>query len=348
MMHRRSPSLAVWAALIAAAGLLIAAVAPPWPQARLAGPSWPAPPDLARIRFVTTISTPSDIGAGPSLLGRLWSVVAGRTRRPELVRPQAVATDSTGRLLVVDTEQQMVHVFDPGRKRYGLLAGPFGAPVSVAIGPGDVAYVSDAVRRKIFAFGPNGKLLRTLGEVGGEPVFGRPTGVAIGPDGLIYVLDSLGASVTTMSPLGTIVRTFGEIGSGPGQFNRPTHLAFGPDGLLYVVDALNARIQVFNPNGTFVRSIGKRGIGTGDFDKPKGIAFDPDGHVYVAEALHDVVQIFDRAGRLLLVIGGSGTGPGQFALPNGVHVDQAGRVYVADAMNSRVQVFQYVHGPDGD
>jgi DNA-binding beta-propeller fold protein YncE len=347
MMHRLRPSVAACAAVMAA-GLLMAAVAPPWPQAPKAGPSWPPHPDLARIRFVTTISKPADVGAGPSLIGRLWSVVAGRSRRPELVRPQSVATDSTGRLLVVDTEQQMVHVFDPGRKRYAFLAGPLGAPVSVAVGPGDIAYVSDAVRRRVFVFGPDGKLLRTLGEVGGEPIFVRPTGVAVGPDGLVYVLDTVGASITVISPLGTVIRTFGEFGSGHGQFNRPTHLAFGPDGFLYVVDALNARIQVLQPDGTFVRSWGRRGINTGDFDKPKGIAFDPDGHVYIAEALHDVIQVFDRAGRLLLVVGGSGTGPGQFALPNGLHVDQAGRVYVADAMNSRVQVFQYVHGPDAE
>jgi DNA-binding beta-propeller fold protein YncE len=344
--HLRSTPAACWVAV--AAAFLAAAVATPWPQPAKTGPVWPPPPDEARIRYVTTVSKPADIGAGPSLFGRLWSVVAGRSRRPELIRPQAVATDSAGRLLVVDTEQQMVHVFDPGRKRYAYLGGPFGSPVAVAVGPGDVAYVSDAVRRKVFAFGPDGKLLRTFGQAGSEIMFARPTGLAFGPDGLLYVLDTLGSNVTALSPQGTVIRTFGKYGSGPGEFNRPTHIAAGPDGLLYVVDALNARLQVFTTDGTFVRSLGKRGNGTGDFDKPKGIAFDPDGHVYIAEALHDVIQVFDAAGHLLLVFGSSGGGPGQFALPNGLHVDKAGRLYVADALNGRVQVFQYVRGASAD
>ena len=345
MSLRFRPAVAACAAVMAA-GWLIAAVGTPWPQVPKSGPAWPPAPDQARIRFVTTISKPADVGAGPSFFGRVWSVVAGRSRRPEVIRPQAVATDSAGRLFVVDTEQQMVHVFDPGRKRYTYLGGPFASPVAVAIGPGDVAYVSDAVRRRVFAFGPDGKLLRTLGTIGSEAVFVRPTGLTFGPDGLLYVLDTVGSSVTAVSAQGTVIRTFGKLGSGPGEFNRPTHIATGPDGLLYIVDALNARLQVFTTDGTFVRSIGKRGNGTGDFDKPKGIAFDPDGHVYVAEALHDVVQVFDPAGSLLLVVGSSGGGPGQFALPNGLHVDKAGRLYVADALNARVQVFQYVRDAD--
>jgi DNA-binding beta-propeller fold protein YncE len=347
MTIRPRPLLTV-CAMAVAAGLLAAAVGSPWPQPGRTGPAWPPPPDEARIRYVTTVSKPADVGAGPSLFGRLWSVVAGRSRRPELIRPQAVATDSAGRLLVVDTEQQMVHVFDAGRKRYAYLGGPFASPVAVAVGPGDIAYVSDAVRRKVFAFGPDGKLLRTFGEAGSEAVFARPTGLAFGPDGLLYVLDTLGSNVTALSPQGTVIRRFGRHGGGPGELNRPTHIAAGPDGLLYIVDALNARLKVFTTDGAFVRSMGKRGNGTGDFDKPKGIAFDPDGHVYIAEALHDVIQVFDAAGRLLLVFGSSGDGPGQFALPNGLHVDRAGRLYVADALNARVQVFQYVRGTDSD
>lgn len=335
-----------FAAMVIVSGLvgaLVAASATPWQVPPADGPAWPPPPDVARIRHVATIATPADIGAGPNLFSRLWGFIAGRSRRPQLLRPAGVATDSTGRLFISDTEQQMVHVFDVGRRRYSYLeAAPFASPVGLAVGPDDTIYVADSGRRCIFAYNGRGRLQTTLGVVGGEAIFIRPAGVAIGPDGLVYVVDVAAATITALTPEGRVVRTFGRRGTLPGEFNYPTHLTFGRDGLLYVVDALNARIQVLRPDGTFVKTFGRRGNGTGDFDKPKGIALDPDGHVYVAESLHDVFQVFDGDGRLLLAVGSSGNGPGQFALPNGLHVDRAGRVYVADALNGRVQVFEYI------
>jgi len=333
-------------------GLALGAIAAgdgSWPQPAPGAPSWPPAPYVARITYVASITEPRDIGAGPNVLGRIWGFIAGRSRRPRVLRPSGLATDSAGRLIVGDIEQQMVHVFDVGRRRYSYLdAAPFASPVGVAVGPDDTIYVADSGRRCVFVYGRDGKRRRTLGLVNGEAIFVRPSGVAYGPDGLIYVVDAAAATITALTLDGRVVRTIGRRGSEPGEFNYPTHLTFGPDGLIYVVDAMNARVQVLQPDGTFVRAFGRRGNGTGDFDKPKGIALDPDGHVYVAEGLHDVVQVFDAGGRLLLVVGQSGEGQGQFAFPSNLHVDRAGRVYVADALNGRVQVFQYVSRPDGD
>lgn len=319
------------------------------PQTGSDGPSWPPAPDLARIRYVATIETPQDIGAGPSWFGRFVRFVAGSRPQPRLLRPHGVTTDSAGRLIVADPEQRMVHVFDQERKRYSYLEpAPFASPVGVAVGRDDAIYVTDSARRAVFVYGRDGKLRATLGVRNGEPIFVRPTGIAVGPDGLVYVVDTVACTVTALEPDGRVAFTFGRRGGGPGEFNFPTHVTMGGDGLLYVVDSLNARIQVHGRDGLFVRSFGRRGNGSGDLDKPKGISLDPDGHVYVVESLHDVVQIFDEQGRLLLVVGSSGTGPGQFALPAGVHIDRSGRVYVADSLNGRIEVFQYLRRADAN
>lgn len=338
------------AVLVASLALcVLAAGRVPWSQPRAVARAWPPAPDAARIRFVGAISEPRDIGAGPGALARVWRLIAGGSRQPRLARPSAIATDSTGRLIVSDVEQQMVHVFDVAREKYSYLqSAPFASPVGLATGADDTIYVADSGRRAIFVYGPDGRLRRTLGRVNNEPIFIRPSGVALGPDGLLYVVDAAAAAITALSPEGRVIRTFGRRGAGPGEFNYPTHLAFGPDGLLYVVDALNARLQVLQRDGAFVRAFGRRGTGTGDFDKPKGIAFDPDGHVYVADGLHDIFQIFDTTGRLLLVVGESGAGPGQFAFPSSLHIDRNGRIYVADALNGRVEVFEYLRRTDAD
>lgn len=318
-----------------------------WPAPPADAPVWPPPPDVPRIRFVAAIAEPKDVGAGGSWFGRAASAILGRKRQPRIVRPRAMAVDGSGRLLVADPEQRIVHVFDVAGRKYSYLEpAPFASPVGIAVGPGDAIYVTDSERRRVFVYGPNGKLRNTLGVRGGEPVFVRPTGIAVGPDGRLHVVDTVACTITTMTTRGDVVRVVGQRGAGDGEFNYPTDIAVGRDNRVWVVDSLNARLQVLDADGRFVRRFGRRGNGTGDIDKPKGVALDSDGHVYVAEGMHDVVQIFDQEGRLLLVVGASGNGRGQFCLPAGVSMDAADRLYVADALNGRVQVFQYIRQPD--
>ncbi len=333
--------------LILAALAIVGAGERAWPVPDAQAPVWPAPPDLARIRYVTSVSEPKDVGARPSWLERATSVVLGRKRQPRLMRPRAMAIDRSGRLLVADPEQRMVHVFDVANRKYSYLEpAPFASPVGLAIAADNSIYVADSGRRRIFVYAPDGKRRRTLGATAGTEMFVRPAGVAVGPDGVVYVADTAACTVTAMTREGRVVRVIGRRGTGQGEFNFPTDLAVGRDGRLWVVDAINARLQAFDAEGRFLREFGRRGNGTGDIDKPKGVALDSDGHVYVAEALHDVVQIFDQEGRLLLVVGRSGSRPGEFSLPSSVYIDAADRLYVADALNGRVQVFQYVSQPD--
>ena len=318
-----------------------------WPAPPPQGPVWPPAPDPERVRFVTSISSPRDIGASGSWLSRAAGVLLGRKRQPSVLRPRGLATDGSGRLFVADPEQRMVHVVDVGARKYSYLKpAPFVSPVGVAVGHDQTIYVSDSGQRRIYRYEPDGRLRATLGVVKGEAVFARPTGIAVTPRGDLLVVDTLGSRVVEMSPDGAIGRSFGRRGAGPGEFNYPTDIAVAPDGRIFVVDAMNARVQIFDGDGGFLGEFGRHGNGTGDFDKPKGVALDSDGHVYVAEALHDVVQVFDAGGRLLLVVGRSGGAPGEFSLPSAVHIDAANRIFVADALNGRVQVFQYVSQPD--
>lgn len=318
-----------------------------WPAPSPQGPVWPPAPDPERVRFVTSISSPRDIGANGSWLSRAAGVLLGRKRQPSVLRPRGLATDASGRLFVADPEQRMVHVVDVAARKYSYLKpAPFVSPVGVAVGLDQDIYVSDSGQRRVYRYEPDGRLRAVLGVVNGEAVFARPTGLAVTARGDLLVVDTLGCRVVEMSPNGSIGHAFGRRGAGPGEFNYPTDITVARDGRIFVVDSMNARVQIFSAGGGFLGEFGRHGNGTGDFDKPKGVALDSDGHVYVAEAMHDVLQIFDTGGRLLLVVGGSGGAPGEFSLPSAVHIDSANRIFVADALNGRVQVFQYVSQPD--
>jgi len=338
-----------WRVRTAVAAAAILSVAGAWfglmarPAGAPQGPVWPQPPDPARVRFLTSIGTPHDIGADGSWFARAAGVLVGRKRQPSLLRPRGLATDAGGRLLVADPDQRMVHVLDVSGRKYSYLEpAPFLSPVAIAVGSDQSIYVSDSGRRRIFRYRPDGRLRSTLGVINGEPVFARPTGLAVMPSGDLLVVDTVACRIVEMSPDGVIRRTFGRRGAEPGEFNYPTDVTVARDGRIFVVDSMNARVQILDADGGPLGEFGRRGNGTGDFDKPKGVALDSDGHVYVAEAMHDVVQIFDTDGRLLLVLGRSGSAPGEFSLPSAVHIDASNRIFVADSLNGRVQVFQYL------
>lgn len=308
-------------------------------------PVWPQPPARPRIRFVTTVARPADLGVKPSLWQRVGQIIAGR-QEEWLIRPTAVV--ATGEVIyVADAGAQALWVLDAARGRFqkiqkakqqGLVS-----PVAVAVGAKGQLYLADSFLAKIFVYDAELNLTTTLT----DPNWRRPAGLAfdVARDRL-YVADSAAHRVFTHAGDGRPVGGIGQRGTADGEFNFPTHVAVDAAGTIYVTDSLGFRIQVFDPEGRFVSKFGAHGDSSGDFAMPKGVALDAQGHVYVVDALFDAVQIFDREGRFLLAFGERGLGPGQFWLPAGVFIGTGDRIYVADAYNQRIQIFQYVGGAD--
>jgi DNA-binding beta-propeller fold protein YncE len=308
-----------------------------------AAPVWPPAPARARIRFVTAIAEPADLGIRPGLLRRLWGWIAG-SEEEHLVRPHGLALDARGRLWVVDPGARRVHVFDAVRRRHMSLpregAPPFVSPIAVTHDARGTAYVSDSAARRIRRFSPDGE---DLGDWDGGSALVRPTGVAFDErTGLLWVADTGSHRLLGLDARGAIRRSIGGRGSGHGRFNFPTHVTIDPAGRFVVTDTLNFRVQILSPEGEFLAELGELGDGPGSLSKPKGVALDRDGHVYVVDAMFGNVQIFDEQGRVLLYFGSQGAGPGEFWLPAGVCIGGGDRIYVADAYNQRVQVFEYL------
>ncbi|MDH5233435.1 MAG: 6-bladed beta-propeller [Gemmatimonadota bacterium] len=303
--------------------------------------SWPAPPGRARIRYLASISTPSDVGVRPSILRRLMNVFTGAVA-PRVRQPYGIAVDSLGRIFVADVVAGGVHRFDPARGEYQFIIASerpaFRSPIGVAVGARGDLYVSDSELGVVIVFRPDGRERRRI-----RAGLIRPTGLAFdAARGLLWVVDTQGHRLVAFDRDGVERRAFGHRGAGAGEFNFPTNVVVAPDGTLYVTDALNFRVQVFSPDGVFLRQFGRHGDAVGDLARPKGIALDSEGHVYVVEGLYDVVNLFDPEGRTLLSFGSAGRGPGEFWLATGIAIDRQDRVYVGDSHNGRIQVLQYV------
>jgi DNA-binding beta-propeller fold protein YncE len=310
------------------------------------------PITLGAVDWVGELRGAADVKGKPSWAKRFLKAVIGLgDQQKGMLAPNGVCVDPQGRILVADTRERVVHVFDPARRRYQEFhppdSDPFLAPIAVACDAQGRIYVSDALRARIFLFTPQGKYLRALGAVDREEsIFKRSTGIAVNSQNdRLYVVDTVAMRVVMMTLEGKVVGRFGQRGSGPGEFNYPTYIAVAPDASLWVTDSLNFRVQHFDPEGKFLSAFGNPGSGPGDFDKAKGIAVDAQGRVYVVEGRNDRVQVYDAEGRLLFVFGSTGAGAGEFFLPTAIALDSENRIYVADGFNRRVQTFRL--RPDG-
>ena len=332
------------ALLIGAAVVIAACGTPDKPQPgeiAQAAPVWPRPPAQARIRYERSITAAKDWGVAKSFFGRLADAFTGE-RDGAFIRPTGVV-ERDGLLFVADAGAQALFIFDAVKHRVvrveRLGADTLVSPVAVALGAESTVYLADSALRKVFAVGPEGRLLRVVADTG----LARPAAVAYDEvRRRLYVADSMGHRVAVYSPDGTQLGTIGRNGRGDGEFNSPTHLALASDGRLFVTDALNFRIQIFDAAGVFQRKLGRHGDGAGDFAAPKGIGLDAAGNLYVVDALFNAVQIFDGDGALLLGFGEFGTGVGQFSIPGGLFIGRSNKIYVADAYNRRVQVFEHI------
>lgn len=311
---------------------------------------WPQPPEVPRFRYVGQLTGEDNFqrerieeSAPVRFLKWVAGVFTGPRQPIILQRPQGVAVDSAGRVIVSDVSRQAVCVFDPLEGEFKVYEFAtdslrFQAPIGVAVDDAGDIFVADSAHKEVFRLGPAGEPRGRFG----KDILGHPTGIARDPgSGRLFVSDTWAHAIKVFEPDGKFVHQFGERGEQPGQLNSPTYLSFG-GGQLLVSDTLNSRVQIFTPAGEFVATFGERGLFVGNLPRPKGVAAAENGLIYVVESYYDHLLVFNSKGEFLLPIGGEGSAPGQFYLPAGVSVDSRNRVYIADMFNGRVVVLEYL------
>lgn len=308
---------------------------------------WPPAPEAARIRYVTGISGPHDLGIGTGVWQRFYRYLAGR-QQPVLVAPFTVRVDDQGRIYTVDSFLRKIHRFDPGARKYLLFPreNELLSPVDLAVDTaGGRIYVTDSRQGVVKIYSLAGE---SMGREIGKAVLERPTGIALNPvSGELLVVDTRKSLIYRFNPgNGQLLGTMGSPGTGPGMLHFPTHIGIDAGGAVYVTDAMNFRIQVYSDQGRILGGFGQAGDGRGRFARPRGVAVDSRGRIYVVDALFDNIQIFDRQFRLLMALGRPGQAPGQFWLPAGIHIDARDRIYVADTYNKRIQIFELLASQD--
>lgn len=302
---------------------------------------WPAPPDEAKIEYVTSIQSSKDLGIKKGFFSKVVDYLFGQ-EDTALIAPFGVYADNN-RVYTTDIAAKALYIFDTKKNDFITVNGSkkenFLYPISVVADKGGNIFVSDSVRAKIYVFKKNGNFNYEIK----LDILQRPVGLAISGDGeKLYVVDTVASQIHVLSLKGEFIGSIGRYGSGDGEFNRPTFIDVGVDGKLYVADSMNHRIQILNKDGGFIHKFGQLGQEIGSFGSPRGVSVDSDGNIYVSDTMFNNIQIFNQDGELLMVLGNFGSLKGEFSLPEDISIAPNNTIYIADINNNRIQVFRLI------
>ena len=241
--------------------------------------------------------------------------------------PVGLAVDPVGNLVVADSSNHRISVFNPT----GGFVGAAGFDVMPGGGAGFEACAESC--KAGVAGGAAGQL-------------STPAGVALDAAGNLHVAEAANNRISVFDDQGAFVGAFGfdvgpgagtgletcttsckagVAGGGAGQLDFPRGLAFDLGGNLHVADTFNHRISVFSPQGAFARAFGfdvtpggaadfevcaesckaaTAGKGTGQLSAPAGLAADCRGAIYAADQNNHRIQRFGEPGTALPPCGG--------------------------------------------
>jgi len=357
---------------------------------RFAGPTGVAVDRNANFYFVE-----GAIGSGSTLARgdhKVWKVSAtgvlttlagngvvnyggdgGSALAAQLDTPTGVAVDSSGNLLIADTQNHRLRkvtrgviatIAGTGAPGFnGEVSPPASAqlktPHGVAVdGSGDY-FVVDTGNNRLREIQPGGNLFTTAGN-GNASYYGdgtpatrgsinQPEGVAVDAKGNLFIADTLDNVVREVTPDGVIdtIAGFGTPGFGgdggaatSATLNGPRGVAVDSAGNVYVADSGNGRVRKVDFLGN-ISTIG------GTLVDPRGVAVDRAGNVFVSDSGANRVYRIAPSGTMT-VVAGDGTccygGDGAIATaaqlnqPYGLAIDASGNLYVADSGNNAIRL----------
>jgi uncharacterized protein (TIGR03663 family) len=171
--------------------------------------------------------------------------------------PRGIVADSQGHVLVADTGNKRIIVYDTDGTFIsqfggaGTELGKFDEPVGLAIDSQGNLYVADTWNQRIQVLVPN------AGETSYTPSFqwdiagwtsqsleNKPY-LAVDHEGHLFASDPDASRIIEFSTSGEFIRTWGEYGSGTAQFGSTSGIAVDSQGRVWVSDTANNRLMRF-------------------------------------------------------------------------------------------------------
>lgn len=260
------------------------------------------------------------------------------TTATQLKSPSGLVVNSSGNILVADTNNHNIRTLNYLSGSSYIIGGPFVGGYS-----------------------------QQAGDTNGGTGFSRlffPIGVCIDQAGNLYVADSGNCLIRKISSSGSATTLAGISNFNGGnagyidgngasaKFSTPSGVAVDASGNVYVADTNNHVIRKITSSGvvsTFAGS-GVAGFSDGSatvakFNYPTGITIDTAGNLYIADKTNHRIRKITPSG-LVSTIAGSGiagftdaTGIlARFNSPSGIAIDSSGNLFIADTSNHRIRM----------
>ncbi len=199
----------------------------------------------------------------------------------EVSAPHDVAFDAQGRLLVADTGNSRIAIYEvdrAGGKLVGSLHERIRRPEGVAVHKDGRVFATGAASNNLVVY-RDGKV---IGEVGG---FAAPHDVEFDPAGNIWVADAANDRMVRLNDKLEITKI---LAGSPYNFNGPRYMDFDAAGRMYVADKYTNRIKVIAPSGDLISVLGKAtsGKGEGVFNRPEGVEIR-DSDIWFSDTYND-------------------------------------------------------------
>jgi len=168
--------------------------------------------------------------------------------------PRAIAFTAEGNLLITDTGNKRVQVFDPEGNPLtqfgggGIAPGYFDEPVGIAVGPDGSIYVADTWNRRVQKFDAAFRFVKEWAVPGWEDqnIFTKPY-IAVDSTGTVYASDPTGWRILVWDAEGNPLAVLGQYGAASTDFGWVNGVTIGLDDSLWVADADNHRVMRFHP-----------------------------------------------------------------------------------------------------
>jgi serine/threonine-protein kinase len=248
---------------------------------------------------------------------------------PRLRRPDGLALDGQGGLVIADPEGWRIWRLDLGSSALEPIAGADSGPIGTDS--------TDALQVQLQ----------------------EPTGVAVGGDGRIYFTETLGNRVRCIEPDGLLVTVAGTglpgfAGDGgyalEAGLQRPAGLAIAGD-VLFIADGGNQRVRGVDLSTSIIESVAGSGVpgfgGDGglakaaSLDNPFALAATEDGHhLFIADAGNNRVRLVNLETGTISTFAGTGdvrfngelltAGETSLSAPSGVATSPFGLLFISD------------------